>query len=74
MCLGIPAEIIDIREENGVKIAKVKMGGVTKDVLIALEDVKPGDYVIVHAGVAIEKINEQEMKELDQLLKEAGII
>ncbi len=74
MCLGIPAEVLDVREENGVLIAKVKMGGVEREVLVALPDVKPGEYVIVHAGVAIEKINENEMKELTQLLREAGII
>ncbi|MET1160370.1 MAG: HypC/HybG/HupF family hydrogenase formation chaperone [Thermoprotei archaeon] len=74
MCLGIPAEVLDIREENGVFIARVRMGGVEREVLVAVNDVKPGDYVIVHAGVAIEKINEEEMKEVTELLREAGII
>ncbi|MEM0380238.1 MAG: HypC/HybG/HupF family hydrogenase formation chaperone, partial [Desulfurococcaceae archaeon] len=37
-------------------------------------NVKPGDYVIVHAGVAIEKIDEKELKELTELLSEAGFI
>ena len=74
MCLGIPAEVLSVREENGVLVARVRMGGVERDVLVAMEDVKPGEYVIVHAGVAIEKINESEMKELSQLLREAGII
>ncbi len=74
MCLGIPAEVLSVREENGVLVARVRMGGVERDVLVAMEDVKPGEYVIVHAGVAIEKISESEMKELSQLLREAGII
>lgn len=74
MCLGIPAEVLEVREENGVLIAKVKMGGVIREVLVALNDLKPGEYVIVHAGIVIEKINEKEMKELTTLLREAGII
>jgi len=74
MCLGIPAEVIEVREEGSVKIARVKMGGVEREVLLALSDVEPGDYVIVHAGVAIEKIDESELKELRDLLREAGIL
>ena len=74
MCLGVPAEVLSVREENGVLIARVKMGGVEREVLVALPDVKPGDYVIVHAGIAIEKIKENEMKELTELLREAEIL
>jgi len=74
MCLGVPAEVLEIRVENDVKIARVRMGGVVRDVFLPLDDVKPGDYVIVHAGVAIEKIDESEMKELSELLHEAGLL
>ena len=74
MCLGIPAEVLSTRVENGVVYATVKMGGVVREVLSAIPDVKPGDYVIVHAGVAIEKIKEEEVRELEEILREAGII
>jgi len=74
LCLGVPAEVLDVREEGGVVIARVRMGGVVREVLAALPDLKPGEYVIVHAGVAIERIREEEVKELEEILREAGIL
>ena len=56
MCLGIPAKILEI---NG-DIAKVDFGGVTREVDISLVDVKKDDYVIIHAGFAIEKLSEED--------------
>jgi len=73
MCLGVPGQVVDIREENGLQIAIVKIGGVEREVLLAIQDVKPGDYVIVHAGIAIEKISVEEIKEIEELLREAGL-
>jgi len=73
MCLGVPGQVVDIREENGLQIAIVKIGGVEREVILAIQDVKPGDYVIVHAGVAIEKISVEEIKEIEQLLREVGL-
>ncbi|WFO75545.1 HypC/HybG/HupF family hydrogenase formation chaperone [Desulfurococcaceae archaeon MEX13E-LK6-19] len=71
MCLGVPAEVVDVKEENGLRIAKVKMGGVLSDIVIAFgEEVKPGDYVIVHAGIAISKIDESEVKDVIELWRE----
>jgi len=74
LCLGVPAEVLDVRKEGGVVIARVRMGGVVREVLAALPDLKPGEYVIVHAGVAIERIREEEVKELEEILREAGIL
>ena len=71
MCLGVPAEVLEVREEEGLRLARVRMGGVEAEVVVALaEDLKPGDYVIVHAGVVISKIREEEVKEVEELLKE----
>ena len=71
MCLGVPARIINIWSEEGLKYAKVDLGGAVKDVIVVTsEELKEGDYVIVHAGMAISKINEDEVKEIDDLLKE----
>ncbi len=62
MCLGIPGEVISIDEsEPSLRMAKVKFGGVIKEVSLALTpEAKVGDYVIVHAGVAISVIDEDE--------------
>jgi len=56
MCLAVPSRIIEIND----KIAKVDVDGVIRETSIMLiEDVKIGDYVIVHAGFAINKIDEE---------------
>ncbi len=72
MCLGVPAEVVDVKEEeNGLRIAKVRMGGVLSDVVIAFgEEIKPGDYVMVHAGIAISRIDESEVKDIMELWRE----
>jgi hydrogenase expression/formation protein HypC len=60
MCLGIPAEIIEIEGEK----AKVKVGGIIRKISLQLiEDYKVGDYVLVHAGFAIQVIDKQKAKE-----------
>ncbi|MBC2705601.1 HypC/HybG/HupF family hydrogenase formation chaperone [Desulfobacula sp.] len=56
MCLAVPSKIIEIND----KIAKVDVDGVIRETSIMLmDDVKIGDYVIVHAGFAINKIDEE---------------
>lgn len=73
MCLAIPMKIIEIEDENS---AYVELNGVRNKIDISLlEDVKVGDYVIVHTGFAIEKLNEEEAQEtlsLFQQILEAG--
>ncbi len=68
MCLGYPGKIIDIQGDY----AKVNFGnGVIKDnILIALVDAKVGDYVIVHAGYAIQVLNEDEAREVLETWRE----
>ncbi len=56
MCLAVPSKIIEINDN----VAKVDVDGVIRETSIMLmDDVKIGDYVIVHAGFAINKIDEQ---------------
>ena len=62
MCLGIPGQIIEIVDET-FQIAKVEVSGVKCGVSIALlasEGVAPGDWVLIHVGFAMSKINESE--------------
>ena len=56
MCLGIPAKIIEISGD----IAKVDFGGVSREVDISLVDAKKNDYVIIHAGFAIQVLDEED--------------
>jgi hydrogenase expression/formation protein HypC len=67
MCLSIPVKIISIKDD----IAEVSAGGtIFKAGLQMIEDVKPGDYVLLHAGFAIQKISEEEAEETIRLFKE----
>lgn len=68
MCLAIPSRITNI--ENNM--ATIDVDGVQREAsLLLLEDADVGDYVIVHAGFAIQKIDEQAAMETLRLLKEA---
>jgi len=67
MCLAIPAKITKIENSMGT----IDMEGIQREVsLLLLEDAKIGDYVIVHAGFAIHKIDEAEAKESLKVLRE----
>ncbi len=67
MCLGIPVKIVEIKGD----IAIVESEGVRREAVITfIDNPKVGDYVILHAGFAIQKIDEKEAKETLKLLKE----
>lgn len=75
MCLAIPGKIKSIEYQyNGlVKMAQVVFGGITKQAsLEMLPDADVGDYVLVHVGVAISKIDEEEAKKTFEYLQEIG--
>lgn len=75
MCLGIPGKIIHIDEADplGMTMGKVRFGGIVKDVCLAyVPDAQVDDYVIVHVGFAINKVDEQEAMEVFELLKQMG--
>ena len=60
MCLAIPARVMSVKGEK----AQVDFGeGVLRDVNVTLVDAKVGEYVLVHAGYAIQKMDEKEAKE-----------
>jgi hydrogenase expression/formation protein HypC len=74
MCLSIPGKVVSIDETNPeLKMGKVEFGGVKKDICLQwLDDVKIGDYVLVHVGFALNKIDEQEASSTIALLREIG--
>lgn len=62
MCLAIPGRVIEISEDKNT--AMVNFDGVKKKVIVALlPNVRPGSFIIVHAGCAIEEVDEQRAKE-----------
>ncbi|MGE5189027.1 MAG: HypC/HybG/HupF family hydrogenase formation chaperone [Gemmatimonadota bacterium] len=67
MCLGIPVKVIEVRGET----AMVDVGGAGREVsLLLLTDVAAGDWVILHAGFAIQKLDEEEAAKTLALLRE----
>lgn len=72
MCLAIPVEIIELKDN---KMAVVEAGGIRKVISIQfLSGVKQGDYVLLHAGFAIQKIDQKQAEETLRILREiAGI-
>ncbi|MEM2668746.1 MAG: HypC/HybG/HupF family hydrogenase formation chaperone [Candidatus Bathyarchaeia archaeon] len=66
MCLAVPARVIEVKGD----LAKVDFGGVVREVNISLVDAKIGDYVLVHAGYAIQVIDEEEAEETLELWRE----
>ncbi|HTY47480.1 MAG TPA: HypC/HybG/HupF family hydrogenase formation chaperone [Methanomassiliicoccales archaeon] len=66
MCLAVPGKIVSITETTAV----VDFGGVQRETNVSLVDAKPGDYVIVHAGFAIQIVDEEEAKETLKLWEE----
>lgn len=64
MCLAIPGKIKELFEEGGLRMCKVDISGVTQNACIeTIEDAQVGDYVIVHAGFALNKLSVEEAEE-----------
>ena len=70
MCLAIPAQVVELREGDN---AVVDLAGVRKEISLALvEGVAVGDYVIVHVGYALNKLNPDEAEKTLKLFAELG--
>lgn len=69
MCLSVPAEILSIQGE----MARASVGGAVREISLQMvENVKPGDFVLVHTGFAIEKIGKEEAAETLEMLRQLG--
>jgi hydrogenase expression/formation protein HypC len=72
MCLAIPAEVTELLGDD---MARVSIDGVGKIISVALiEDLKIGDYVIIHVGYALSKIDPDEAQRTLALLAELGAV
>ena len=74
MCLGVPGLVTRVEENAlGMTMGTVSFGGIAKEVCLAyVPEAKVGDYVIVHVGFAISRVDEQEAHEVFRLLEEMG--
>jgi len=73
MCLAIPGKVLEIDRSATPLMGTVSFGGVEKRICLEwLPEVVPGEYVIVHVGFAISKMDEEEAMQTLQILREAG--
>ena len=74
MCLGVPGQVVSIHDDAfGMTMGKVSFAGITKEVCLAyVPEVEVGDYVVVHVGFAITKIDEAEAKHVFEYLESIG--
>jgi hydrogenase expression/formation protein HypC len=74
MCLAIPGKIVEIVDVDN-RIAKVEVGGVKRNINIGMlpeNETHIGDYVLIHVGFAMSKVDEREAEETLRVLKELG--
>ena len=73
MCLGVPGKVLEVRPDvTGLTMGRVSFGGIEKEVCLAyVPEAVEGDYVLVHVGFAITKIDEAEAEEVFRFLSES---
>lgn len=71
MCLAVPGKLVELYQEHDVRMGKIDFGGVLKSACLEhVPDAQPGDYLIVHVGFALSRIDEAEAHRIFEFLKE----
>jgi hydrogenase expression/formation protein HypC len=71
MCLAVPGRILATDERNGSRMARVQFGGIVREVSLDFEpEAREGDYVLVHVGFAIGRIDAEEAARIQEILGE----
>lgn len=75
MCLAVPGKVSSVEQLGENRVGKVDFGGVTRSVFLDfVPEATRGDYVMVHVGFAISRVDEAEAKENYQLLERLGFL
>jgi len=75
MCLGIPGKVVETYRDDDVLMGKVDFGGVSKRVCLEhVPEVRPDDYVLVHVGFALSRIDEEEAGRVFAFLEEMNLL
>ena len=73
MCLAIPGKVLSTFDQYGLRMAKVQFGGVVREACLEyVPEVQAGEYVLVHVGFALSRIDEAEAERTYQALRELG--
>ena len=71
MCLAIPGKVTEVYEQQGMRMAKVQFGGITREACLEyVPETQAGQYVLVHVGFAISTVDEEEAKRTYELLEQ----
>jgi hydrogenase expression/formation protein HypC len=71
MCLGIPGQVVEVSDDDGVRMGKVSFGGVSRRVCLDhVRDAAIGDWVLVHVGFALSRLDQEEAARTLALLAE----
>jgi hydrogenase expression/formation protein HypC len=72
MCLAIPVQVVELRPDQ---MALVDVGGVRKEISLALvDDIEVGDYVVLHVGCALQRLDQDEAQETLKMMAEGGML
>ncbi|HEY6938251.1 MAG TPA: HypC/HybG/HupF family hydrogenase formation chaperone [Terriglobales bacterium] len=75
MCLAIPGRILEISMAEGVRVGRVEFGGIVRQTCLDfVPDAGVGDYVMVHVGFAISRVDRQEAERTYETLKSGGML
>jgi hydrogenase expression/formation protein HypC len=73
VCLAVPGEVIDVHEHHGMCFASVRFGAIRREVCLEYQkDARPGDFVLVHVGFAIARIDADQAADTWRVLEELG--
>ncbi len=75
MCLAVPGRVVGIEDRDGTRMARVDFGGVVKDVCLAyVPEAEVGEYVIVHVGFALQRLDEESARASLELFEQLGLL
>ena len=75
MCLAVPGKIVSVEEIGPSRVGKVQFGGITRDAFLDfVPEAVTGDYVLVHVGFAISKVDEDEAARTYEILEQMGML
>ena len=75
MCLAVPGKILDTEEIGDNRIGRIQFGGITRQAYLDwVPEAQVGDYVLVHVGFAISRLDEAEARRTYDLIEEMGLL
>ena len=75
MCLAVPGKVLSKESIDGVEVGQVQFGGITRQVALGfVPEAEVGDYVMVHVGFAISRVDEAEAQRTYEILEQLGAL